>query len=325
MRKQINMYLTAYADNSTVERAKGTAPSGYIIKPFEEVALKTTLEMSIHKGRIMQRIRESERRYRTLIDMSPDAIFHTDLEANFLTINKKCAELFGFDSTDEMMQSVQDPFLLIAPEERDRVRNSLAESVEKGGESNVEYRLCRKDGTHFEADVSTAILLKEDGSPEGFIITARDSTERKRIEEELNKTQLILLALLVSFVTSIATGIVTVALMEQAPPGVTRTINQVVEKTIEIIQPGEETIIVHETVIRESELIRSAVQKNLTGLVVFYITEEAESDKSRRDIGSGFLVTPDGMAVIGADILKSMIDRDMFAEYGNKIFVYSGH
>lgn len=51
--------------------------------------------------------------------------------------------------------------------------------------------------------------------------------------EHLTKHQIVLLTLLVSFVTSIATGIVTVSLMDQAPPGVTRTINQIVERTVE--------------------------------------------------------------------------------------------
>ena len=52
--------------------------------------------------------------------------------------------------------------------------------------------------------------------------------------DHLSKQQLILLALLVSFVTSLATGIFTVSLMSQAPKGVIQTINQVVEKTIQV-------------------------------------------------------------------------------------------
>jgi hypothetical protein len=56
--------------------------------------------------------------------------------------------------------------------------------------------------------------------------------------EQLTKHQIILLTLLVSFVTSIATGIVTVSLMDQAPPGVTKIVNQIVEHTVETVAPS---------------------------------------------------------------------------------------
>ena len=56
--------------------------------------------------------------------------------------------------------------------------------------------------------------------------------------EQLTKHQIILLTLLVSFVTSIATGIVTVSLMDQAPAGVTKIVNQIVEHTVETVAPS---------------------------------------------------------------------------------------
>lgn len=82
--------------------------------------------------------------------------------------------------------------------------------------------------------------------------------------EELSTTQIILLALLVSFVTSIATGIVTVSLLAQAPPVVTNTVNQIVERTVETVLPADDTkpaTTIKETtvVVKEEDLITKSI------------------------------------------------------------------
>src|SRR5258706_7203450 len=57
--------------------------------------------------------------------------------------------------------------------------------------------------------------------------------------KDLNKTQLVLVAVLLSFVTSIATGITTVTLMQQAPPSFTAPVTRIVRETVEKIVPAE--------------------------------------------------------------------------------------
>ena len=83
--------------------------------------------------------------------------------------------------------------------------------------------------------------------------------------EELTKSQIVLLVVLISFVTSMATGIVTVSLMDQAPTSVAQTVNRVIQQTIkEVASPGQtatvelpaKTIIVNDT-----NTIADAVQK----------------------------------------------------------------
>lgn len=93
--------------------------------------------------------------------------------------------------------------------------------------------------------------------------------------EKLTKQQIILLTILVSFVTSIATGIVTVAFMDQAPLGVTQTINRVVERTIEKVVP--EVIVKNgpPQVIKEEDLVVEAVSKNSKGIVRIFSKTEA--------------------------------------------------
>ncbi|MBL7045740.1 MAG: trypsin-like peptidase domain-containing protein [Parcubacteria group bacterium] len=90
--------------------------------------------------------------------------------------------------------------------------------------------------------------------------------------ERLTKAQIVLLTLLISFVTSIATGIVTVTLLDQAPPAVTQTINRVVERTVERVVPGESqkaSVITKEvtTVVKEEDLIPQSITKSSKALV----------------------------------------------------------
>jgi hypothetical protein len=91
--------------------------------------------------------------------------------------------------------------------------------------------------------------------------------------ENLTKHQIVLLTLLVSFMTSIATGIVTVSLMDQAPPGVTKTINQIVEHTVERVVPstqGAAATTVKTVVVKDDDLTAqsiAAIQKSIIRIV----------------------------------------------------------
>jgi len=92
-----------------------------------------------------------------------------------------------------------------------------------------------------------------------------------QLMEDLNKNQIVLLTLLISFVTSIATGIMTVSLLQEAPIEVTRNINRIVEKTIETVTPGPTSTItkteVTTVVVKEDDLIVDTIDKNIKSIV----------------------------------------------------------
>lgn len=136
--------------------------------------------------------------------------------------------------------------------------------------------------------------------------------------EELNKFQLVLLTLLVSFVTSIATGIVTVTLLAEAPPAVTQTINQVVERTIEtivpkdVLKPGsvKETTIV----VKEDDLITSSIQASLgkTGRVYGGTATTSPIVGLAAQIGPTLLMTD-----------SSIVDKDHLVVIGGATQVFT--
>ena len=126
--------------------------------------------------------------------------------------------------------------------------------------------------------------------------------------ENLTKQQIVLLTLLVSFVTSIATGIVTVSLLDQAPPGVTQTINRVVERTIErVVQAPPEkqaaAVIQKETVVvREDDETIKAIEQNSQSIVRIYVEVPTESNPEPHPVfeSLGIVLTKDGVIVADA-------------------------
>lgn len=130
--------------------------------------------------------------------------------------------------------------------------------------------------------------------------------------ERLTKMQIVLLTLLVSFVTSIATGIVTVTLMDQAPPAITQTINRVVERTVEKVVPDKSqgaSVITKEVtvVVKEDDLITDSIDKNSKSVV--RIKKMNAGGEAGKLVGLGVIVSRDGMVATDPSVIE---DEDAY-------------
>lgn len=122
--------------------------------------------------------------------------------------------------------------------------------------------------------------------------------------KDLNKPQLILLMVLLSFVTSIATGITTVTLMQQAPPSFTEPVNRVIRQTVENIQQVEGKTITQTIIVKEEDLIVDAIEKNKGA--VFAVSKDGVDLEGRAvevSAGRAFAVTADGVLVADASLV----------------------
>ncbi len=107
--------------------------------------------------------------------------------------------------------------------------------------------------------------------------------------KELNKSQLILLAVLLSFVTSIATGITTVTLMQQAPGSVTVPLTQIVRETVEKVVPASVTNTVSTPALSNDQKKLLEDLKAIKPLTMTLVLKGETADKDKV-LGSGLFL-----------------------------------
>lgn len=112
--------------------------------------------------------------------------------------------------------------------------------------------------------------------------------------EHLTKAQIVLLTLFVSFVASMATGIVVVTLMQQSPEPVSQTITNVVERTIEKITPGPTVEKTKTVIVKDEDLIVSAIDRNIKSTIALRTTV---GEGGVLAAGVGTIVSSDGLVV----------------------------
>jgi len=152
----------------------------------EDVILSITRDITERK-RAEAALRESEELYRTLVSLSPDAISMADMDGRLTFASPKARQLFGDLPDDEILGR---PILSwVAPEEQEKASANIGHLLTAGTLTATEFTLVKKDGTRFVGEVNAAVIHSPDGSPMSMIIITRDVTERKRIEEELLRSQ----------------------------------------------------------------------------------------------------------------------------------------
>jgi diguanylate cyclase (GGDEF)-like protein/PAS domain S-box-containing protein len=148
-------------------------------RPALQVAMVDITERKLAEATL----KNSEERYRTLVESSTDAILMLNRERNAVTCNQAFLDLFGYQKNEVEGQSIR--FIYPSEESFRSYGKAAYPLVERVGSLREEWNLKRKDGTIFSAEIVTSPIRSLDGTTTGYICIIRDITERKRAEEEL--------------------------------------------------------------------------------------------------------------------------------------------
>lgn len=166
-----------------------------LAKAFDEMA-----EELQNRG---NKLRLSEEKYRSIFENAVEGIFQATPDGRFLSANPALAEMFGFQSSQELMEVVTDigKQLYVNPEDR-KILKKLYE--EQGKVSRFETRQYRKDGSILWVSLNARVVRDKDGKIVCYEGTIEDIAERKEAEESLQTEKEKLFAILENDPTGIA-------------------------------------------------------------------------------------------------------------------------
>ncbi len=133
-----------------------------------------------------QALRDSERRYQTLAEVSPIGVYYSDTEGNCLYANRFLSTLVGY-GPEVMLGSGW--FQAVHPEDREAMFVEWNRTAALGKPFRLEHRFQRPDGEALWAINQAAPVILESGEIEGFVGTITDITERKQAEAQLQATK----------------------------------------------------------------------------------------------------------------------------------------
>lgn len=173
------IYLTAYADEQTLGRAKITHPLGYLIKPVDFLTLHASIEMALYTHSISKQLVESELQHKTILSTTLDGFMLVDERGHFQDVNEALCKMTGYSRDEMLTLSLPDLEDIESPADIE----GHMEELKKNGEDRFETRYRRKDGTTIELEMSVTYFKDK----QCFFAFARDITERKSNQERILK------------------------------------------------------------------------------------------------------------------------------------------
>ncbi len=147
-------------------------------------ALANHCSGALQRIRMTEELREAEAKYRAIFEDSTEGIFQTTADGNYLSANPALARIFGYESPEEMIESVTDiqGQTYVLPEKRNEFKRLCEIHVSV---QNFEVERYRKDGSAFWLSVNGRAVRDAKGTVLYYEGTSRDITARRHLEKQL--------------------------------------------------------------------------------------------------------------------------------------------
>ena len=175
------VFLTAFSEDKIIKRAREAEPYGYILKPFQDRAIKAGVEIALYKKEAEKALRESDKRFKEFLENLGDVAYEIDIYGNITYTNKAAEKLTGLP----LKKIVGKSFLPLFTEKSQKIAMDVYQRTLNGERSEYELTFINGKTARFKNEP----LIDKDGNIIGVFGVARDITYRKQAEEDLKKSE----------------------------------------------------------------------------------------------------------------------------------------
>jgi diguanylate cyclase (GGDEF)-like protein/PAS domain S-box-containing protein len=179
------IFLTAYADEKTLERAKETEPVAYILKPFKERELFTTIEIALYKVDIDKKLKKQERLFSSILHSVNDGIIATDMNLIIQFMNPVAVDITGWPEHEAHGRHLTAVLPITDARSDENILASNLPEHERPfffGDMLVKNRL--NDVIYVDGSITR--INERENETEGYVVALRDITEFKRMSATID-------------------------------------------------------------------------------------------------------------------------------------------
>jgi len=185
------VFLTSYADNETLQRAKVTDPFGYIIKPFEKRELHTGIEIALYRHKMEKKLNKNQQLLRATLKGIGDAVIATDSDGRIMFINEGAEELTGWSWEEALGMNLFSVFNIIWEDSRTPISNIVEEVLKKGFvfDPSQKIVLISKQGKEVPVENNATLIKDDKDNITGVVIVSRNIIHRRLAMKALNESE----------------------------------------------------------------------------------------------------------------------------------------
>jgi PAS domain S-box-containing protein len=176
------IYLTAHSDHISLERAMPTEPSGYILKPFDDRSLKTTIEITLYKAKKSKGTDTSDKWFSSILNTIGDSIIVYDSAFNVTFINSACERKLKITNDQIAGKKIDSVLTIVNNKTKQQIVLPAVEEIIDRETVAYEDQLLRFAGVkEIAVDISISPIKIEGENTIGTILVIKDITEKKKI------------------------------------------------------------------------------------------------------------------------------------------------